>query len=80
MTDTSEQPPQTQTLDIIGSAGEWLKQDEAVALATVVDTWGSAPVPVGGQMLVGKDGKFLGSVSGGCVEAEVIAQAEEVLI
>lgn len=80
MTETSQQAPQVQTLDIIGSAGEWLMQDDAVALATVVNTWGSAPVPVGGQMLVGKDGKFLGSVSGGCVEAEVIAQAEDVLV
>jgi xanthine dehydrogenase accessory factor len=80
MTETSQRTPQTPTLDIIGSAGEWLKEDEAVALATVVHTWGSAPVPVGGQMLVGKDGKFLGSVSGGCVEAEVIAQAEDVLV
>jgi xanthine dehydrogenase accessory factor len=80
MTETSEQSHQPQTLDVIASAGEWLQEDDAIALATVVDTWGSAPVPVGGQMLVGKDGKFLGSVSGGCVEAEVIAQAEEVLV
>lgn len=80
MTETSQQAAQTQMLDIIASAGEWLKEDDVVALATVVDTWGSAPVPIGGQMLVGKSGKFLGSVSGGCVEAEVIAQAEDVLV
>ena len=70
---------QQSILDVIGSAGAWLARDPAVALATVVDTWGSAPVPIGGQMVIGAGGKFLGSVSGGCVEAEVIAQAEELL-
>jgi xanthine dehydrogenase accessory factor len=73
------EPVKQNVLDVIESAGAWLKSDETIALATVVDTWGSAPVPVGGQMLVGKDGKFLGSVSGGCVEAEVVAESEEIL-
>ena len=48
-------------------------------MATVVDTWGSAPVPVGGQMAVAADGRFQGSVSGGCIEGEVIMEAEEIL-
>jgi xanthine dehydrogenase accessory factor len=73
------EPIKQNVLDVIESAGTWLKADDAITLATVVDTWGSAPVPIGGQMLVGKDGKFLGSVSGGCVEAEVIAESEEIL-
>ena len=73
------EPVKQNVLDVIESAGAWLKADQAIMLATVVDTWGSAPVPIGGQMLVGRDGKFLGSVSGGCVEAEVIAESEEIL-
>ena len=73
------EPVKQNVLDVIESAGTWLKADDAIALATVVDTWGSAPVPIGGQMLVGKDGKFLGSVSGGCVEAEIIAESEDIL-
>lgn len=73
------EPIKQNVLDVIESAGAWLKADDAIALATVVDTWGSAPVPIGGQMLVGRDGKFLGSVSGGCVEAEIIAEGEEIL-
>ena len=74
------EPIKQTSFDVIESAGKWLKADDAVALATVVDTWGSAPVPIGGQMLVGRDGKFAGSVSGGCVEAEVIAESEELLV
>lgn len=73
------EPIKQNVLDVIESAGSWLKSDDAITLATVVHTWGSAPVPIGGQMLVGRDGKFLGSVSGGCVEAEVIAESEEIL-
>jgi xanthine dehydrogenase accessory factor len=45
----------------------------------VVDTWGSAPVHVGGQLVVAADGSFQGSVSGGCIEGEVITEAEEIL-
>ena len=65
--------------DILGSARDWLVRDGRVALATVVDTWGSAPVPVGGQMAIGADGRFEGSVSGGCIEGEVITEAEDIL-
>ena len=50
--------------DIMGSAREWIARDGKVAIATVVDTWGSAPVPVGGQMAIATDGQFEGSVSG----------------
>jgi xanthine dehydrogenase accessory factor len=65
--------------DVLQSARNWLDKDGAVALATVVGTWGSAPVGIGGQMVVAQDGRFEGSVSGGCVEGEVIAEAEEIL-
>lgn len=64
---------------VLESAREWLDKDGAVAIATVIDTWGSAPVPVGGQMAVAADGRFQGSVSGGCIEGDVIAEAEEIL-
>ncbi len=60
-------------------AAAWLKRDGKVAVATIIDTWGSAPVPTGGQMIIGADGQFEGSVSGGCVEGEVITEAGELL-
>jgi len=50
-----------------------------LALATVIQTWGSAPQPVGSQLLIDADGNFLGSVSGGCVEAEIITEAADVI-
>lgn len=50
-----------------------------MALATVVSTWGSAPRPRGSHMLVHADGRFEGSVSGGCVEGAVLALAEQVM-
>jgi xanthine dehydrogenase accessory factor len=65
--------------DTLTAASKWLTRDGCVALLTVVDTWGSAPVPVGGQMAVAADGLFQGSVSGGCIEGEVITAAASVL-
>ncbi|MDF7775843.1 XdhC family protein [Sphingomonas sp. AOB5] len=50
-----------------------------LALATVVSTWGSAPRPRGSHMLVHEDGRFEGSVSGGCVESDILATAAEVI-
>src|SRR6476660_10416887 len=64
---------------ILGKALDWLDDGRGVALATVIQTWGSAPQPVGSKMLIDGDGNFLGSVSGGCVEAAVIAEAPDVL-
>ncbi|MGH6735042.1 MAG: XdhC family protein [Methyloceanibacter sp.] len=63
----------------ISAARDWLEAFDTVALATVVSTWGSAPVPVGGQLVVAPDGRFEGSVSGGCVEIDVIAEAQDVI-
>lgn len=63
----------------LAAAAEWVLQDGKVALATVIETWGSAPVPVGGMMAVTSDGRFEGSVSGGCIEAEIITEAAECL-
>jgi xanthine dehydrogenase accessory factor len=65
--------------DTLAIARRWLDEFEQVALATVVSTWGSSPVPVGGQLVIGPNGQFEGSVSGGCVEVEVITEAADVL-
>ena len=65
--------------DPIEIARAWLDESGSAALATVVATWGSSPVPVGGQLVVAPDGRFEGSVSGGCVEADVITEAADVL-
>jgi xanthine/CO dehydrogenase XdhC/CoxF family maturation factor len=64
---------------ILGKALDWLNDGRNIALATVIQTWGSAPQPVGSLLLIDEDGNFLGSVSGGCVEAEVIEQAKDVI-
>ena len=61
--------------DIFTPLSEWLKARRKVALATVISTWGSAPRPVGGQMAIDINGEIIGSVSGGCVEGAVIAEA-----
>ena len=65
--------------DILASAESWRRGGRGVALATVVETWGSAPRPVGSHLVVDGDGNFLGSVSGGCVEGEVVTEAMDVI-
>lgn len=62
---------------LLDAARDW--RGAPLALATVVSTWGSAPRPRGSHMLVHADGRFEGSVSGGCVEGEVLAHAAEVI-
>ena len=79
MTDQADTIRPARSHDILGSARDWIARDGRVAIATVVDTWGSAPVPVGGQMAIAADGRFEGSVSGGCIEGEVLTEAEEIL-
>ena len=64
---------------ILRQAAEWLTQGRKVAIATVVETWGSAPQPVGSQLAVDGDGNFLGSVSGGCVEGAVVTEALDII-
>ena len=63
----------------IEAARSWLEEYDRVVLATVVSSWGSAPVPVGGQLAVAPGERFEGSVSGGCVEVDVITEAADVL-
>ena len=65
--------------DILKAAEDWRKAGRGVALATVVETWGSAPRPVGSNLVIADDGNFLGSVSGGCVEGAVVTEAMEVI-
>ena len=65
--------------DILKAAESWRRDGREVALATVVETWGSAPRPVGSHLVVDKSGNFLGSVSGGCVEGAVITEGLEVI-
>ncbi|MFG1464327.1 XdhC family protein [Xanthobacter sp. DSM 24535] len=65
--------------DVLEGALRWRREGKGVALATVVETWGSAPRPVGSHLAVDQDGAFLGSVSGGCVEGAVVSEAMEVI-
>ena len=65
--------------DILKAAEDWQKAGRGVALATVVETWGSAPRPAGASLVIIDDGTFLGSVSGGCVEGAVVTEALDVI-
>ena len=65
--------------DILKAAEDWQKAGHGVALATVVETWGSAPRPAGSSLVINDDGTFLGSVSGGCVEGAVVTEALETI-
>jgi len=72
----SERPaPVTDAGSLLATAKQWLDAGEAVALATVVRTWGSSPRPAGSQMAVTPGGRMAGSVSGGCIEAAVAEAA-----
>lgn len=64
---------------ILEQAAQWLAEGRKVAIATVVETWGSAPQPIGSQLVIDAEGNFIGSVSGGCVEGAVIAEAIAVI-
>lgn len=62
---------------VIRKAIEW--RGAPMALATVIFTWGSAPRPRGSHMIIHQDGRFEGSISGGCVESDILQRAEEVI-
>ena len=63
------------TADIMEQAARWRETGKGVALATVVNTWGSSPRPIGSKLAVDDSGAFVGSVSGGCVEGAVVEEA-----
>ena len=59
---------------IFEEANSWIKLNQKVVLATVIQTWGSSPRQIGSRMIVNENGDFSGSVSGGCVESNVISE------
>ena len=59
---------------ILEEAHDWVKANQKVVLATVIQTWGSSPRPTGSRMVVNENGDFSGSVSGGCVESAVVRE------
>jgi len=64
---------------IFEEANSWLKSNQKVVLATVIQTWGSSPRQIGSRMIVNEKGDFSGSVSGGCVESNVIRECIELI-
>ena len=70
-----EKPSET----ILESANSWVDSQQKVTLATVIKTWGSSPCQIGSKMIINEKGEFLGSVSGGCVEANVINECLELM-
>src|SRR6476660_9853502 len=65
--------------EVISELEQWTREGEEIALATVIETWGSSPRPLGSKMLVTRSGKMAGSVSNGCIEGAVFEEAQKVL-
>ena len=65
--------------DVLATVAAWHTEGRRTAIATVVDTWGSSPRPVGSQLGIDDDGNLVGSVSGGCIEGAVAREAIEVM-
>src|SRR5262249_60627676 len=65
--------------EVVPELQAWRNAGEPVAIATVVETWGSSPRPLGSKMLVGRSGHMAGSGSNGCIGGEVFEEAEAVL-
>ena len=59
---------------ILDEAGDWIAAKQNVVLATVIQTWGSSPRPIGRRMIINDKRDFSGSVSGGCVETAVVRE------
>src|SRR3989442_5949238 len=65
--------------ELLSELNEWTRAGEDIAIATVVETWGSSPRPLGSKMLVTRSGKMAGSVSNGCIEGSVFDEGQKVL-
>ena len=65
--------------EVLDELDQWTRAGEDIALATVVETWGSSPRPLGSKMVVTRSGKMAGSVSNGCIEGAVFEEAQKVL-
>lgn len=63
-------------LEVLNQVVTWLETGQSVALATVAETWGSSPRPVGSLFAIASEGQFIGSVSGGCIENDIVAQVQ----
>ena len=64
---------------ILDEAKDWTIENKEVVLATVIQTWGSSPRPIGSRMIINDKGDFSGSVSGGCVETAVVKESLELI-
>ena len=64
-------------LQVLRSASDWVKSGRRVVMATVIKTWGSAPRPIGALTAIRDDGMVVGSVSGGCIEDDMILQVRD---
>ena len=64
---------------ILEEAKDWLSAKRNVVLATVIQTWGSSPRPIGSRMIINDKGDFSGSVSGGCVETSVVRECMDLI-
>ena len=64
---------------ILEEAVLWINDNQQVVLVTVVQTWGSSPFQVGSKMIINEKGNFFGSVSGGCVESNIITECTELI-
>lgn len=65
--------------DILTQLEAWQARGDRIALATVINTWGSSPRAPGAKMAINQQGEMIGSVSGGCVEGAVVEEAKRVL-
>ncbi|MGD2117407.1 MAG: XdhC family protein [Chromatiales bacterium] len=68
---------QADDVEVLDTALNWLQSGEEIALVTVVKTWGSSPRPPGSLMVMNRSGQYTGSVSGGCVEEELLSRYRE---
>jgi xanthine dehydrogenase accessory factor len=64
-------------IEVLRTAEEWRKTGHRAALGTIVKTWGSAPRPIGAMVAIRDDGQIVGSVSGGCVEDDLVEKVKE---